>query len=332
MKHLLYILLLAAAGTLGACRNDDAPGFSYQSSAVSAGADFVDPRDSNVYHTLRVGNQLWLAENLRYAPNGYSLDGAFTWDESPVDTKKMVPDATILGAMIEELFNDPKFDGWKVDGTPIDAFVQPYFRAYKRGRIKVDDLRANIAYLNPAFDDTLTARLQTFSQQPAARAKYGRENFEKAEKANGGYVANNGFLYTFAAAQAAVPEGWRLPSDADWQQLERALGLSADEAQQNNAWRGEGLGTVLSEGGASGFNAPLAGANAYQKARGQLYINRGKAWYYWTSTPVTLSDSIPGAIVRMSSHFNNRVWRGTTRLDNTQRAVLYSVRCVKDLK
>ena len=74
----------------------------------------------------------------------------------------------------------------------------------------------------------------------------------------------------------------------------------------------------MSEGGAAGFNAPLAGANAYQKARGQLYVNRGKSWYYWTSTPVTLNDSLPGAIVRMS------------RLDNMERPVLYSVRCVKD--
>ena len=72
-------------------------------------------------------------------------------------------------------------------------------------------------------------------------------------------------------------------------------------------------------------------SNAYQKARGQLYLDRGKSWYYWTSTPVTLNDSLQGAIVRMSSHFNNKVWRGTSRIDNMARSVLYSVRCVKDV-
>ena len=178
---------------------------------------------------------------------------------------------------------------------------------------------------------TIPSPLASFALQPAARAKYGRANFEKAEKANGGYVKKYGFLYSFEAAQKAVPEGWRLPSDKDWQQLEQAFGLSAQEAQRNNAWRGAGLGTVMSEGGASGFNAPLGGANAYQKSRGQLYLNRGKSWYYWTSTPVTLNDSLQGAIVRMSSHFNDKVWRGTSRIDNMARSVLYSVRCVKDL-
>lgn len=236
-----------------------------------------------------------------------------------------------MGQIIEDLFKDPKFDGWKVEGTPIDNFVLPYFKQFKRGRFTAEQLRENIAYLNPAFDDTLTTRLASFALQPAARAKYGRANFEKAEKANGGYVKKYGFLYSFEAAQKAVPEGWRLPSDKDWQQLEQAFGLSAQEAQRNNAWRGAGLGTPMSEGGASGFNAPLGGANAYQKARGQLYLNRGKSWYYWTSTPVTLNDSLQGAIVRMSSHFNDKVWRGTSRIDNMARSVLYSVRCVKDV-
>ena len=331
MKSILYSLLLLATCTLVGCRDDETRDFSYQASAVAAGPDFTDPRDSNVYHTIRVGNQLWLAENLRYAPNGYSLDGAFTWEEKPVDQKKMVPDDEILGQMIQDLFLDPKFDGWKVDGTPIDNFILPYFKHYKRGRMTAAQLRENIAYLNPAFDDTLTTRLASFALQPAARAKYGRANFEKAEKANGGYVKKYGFLYSFEAAQKAVPEGWRLPSDKDWQQLEQAFGLSAQEAQRNNAWRGAGLGTVMSEGGASGFNAPLGGANAYQKSRGQLYLNRGKSWYYWTSTPVTLNDSLQGAIVRMSSHFNDKIWRGTSRIDNMARSVLYSVRCVKDL-
>ena len=88
MKSILYSLLLLATCTLVGCRDDETRDFSYRASAVTAGPDFTDPRDSNVYHTIRVGNQLWLAENLRFAPNGYSLDGAFTWEETPVNPKR----------------------------------------------------------------------------------------------------------------------------------------------------------------------------------------------------------------------------------------------------
>ena len=39
-----------------------------------------------------------------------------------------------------------------------------------------------------------------------------------------------GRLYTLAGAKAACPDGWRLPSDEDWQRLETALGMSAGDA------------------------------------------------------------------------------------------------------
>lgn len=44
----------------------------------------------------------------------------------------------------------------------------------------------------------------------------GLEHFEEAEVANGHYSETYGLLYTYDAALAAIPEGWRLPSDADW--------------------------------------------------------------------------------------------------------------------
>ena len=75
-KPLCLALLSAAALFAASCGGDESKTIQYNLSAVQPGEDFTDPRDNNVYHTVRVGDQLWMAENLRYAPNGYSLDGA----------------------------------------------------------------------------------------------------------------------------------------------------------------------------------------------------------------------------------------------------------------
>ena len=331
-KPLCLALLSAAALFAASCGSDEPKTIQYNLSAVQPGEDFTDPRDNNVYHTVRVGNQLWMAENLRYAPNGYSLDGAYSWNERPVDLTKIVPDNAAVTELIDRLFHDPKYNGWEVDGTPIAPWVEGFIQQLKRGRMTVAEVRENIKYLNPAFDDTLTVRLLKYAELPEARHKAGMANVEKTEKDNGGYVAKNGFLYTFAAAQKVAPEGWRLPTDEDWKKLERTLGLPAAEADLNEAWRGEGLATLLSVGGKSGFNALRTGGNLYQREAGNFFENKDKAWYFWTATSIMLQDSIPAAYVRLSDHFTTKVWRGTSRVANNYRPVLYSVRCVKDLK
>ena len=331
-KPLCLALLSAATLFVASCGGDEPKTIQYNLSAVQPGEDFTDPRDNNVYHTVRVGNQLWMAENLRYAPNGYSLDGAYSWNERPVDLTKIVPDNAAVTELIDRLFHDPKYNGWEVDGTPIAPWVEGFIKQLKRGRMTIAEVRENIRYLNPAFDDTLTVRLSKYAELPEARHKAGMANFEKTEKDNGGYVAKNGFLYTFAAAQKVAPEGWRLPTDEDWKKLERTLGLPAAEADLDEAWRGEGLATLLSVGGKSGFNALRTGGNLYQRESGNFFENKDKAWYFWTATHTILQDSIPAAYVRLSDHFTTKVWRGTSRVANNYRPVLYSVRCVKDLK
>ena len=331
-KPLCLALLSAAALFAASCGSDEPKTIQYNLSAVQPGEDFTDPRDNNVYHTVRVGDQLWMAENLRYAPNGYSLDGAYSWNERSVDLTKIVPDNAAVIELIDRLFHDPKYNGWEVDGTPIAPWVEGFIKQLKRGRMTIAEVRENIRYLNPAFDDTLTVRLLKYAELPEARHKAGMANFEKTEKDNGGYVAKNGFLYTFAAAQKVAPEGWRLPTDEDWKKLERTLGLPAAEADLDEAWRGEGLATLLSVGGKSGFNALRTGGNLYQRESGNFFENKDKAWYFWTATHTILQDSIPAAYVRLSDHFTTKVWRGTSRVANNYRPVLYSVRCVKDLK
>lgn len=97
----------------------------------------------------------------------------------------------------------------------------------------------------------------------------GLEHFEEAEAANGHYSETYGLLYTYDAALAAIPEGWRLPSDADWKNLEKALGMTAEEVEKQDVWRGERQAVLLKEGEEGiGFDVRYGGARGLSTHNG----------------------------------------------------------------
>ena len=54
-------------------------------------------------------------------------------------------------------------------------------------------------------------------------------------------------MYDYEAALAAIPEGWRLPTDDDWLKLEKALGMSISDLEQSGK-RGSVQGELLQQG------------------------------------------------------------------------------------
>lgn len=63
-----------------------------------------------------------------------------------------------------------------------------------------------------------------------------------------------GRLYTFESALGNAPDGWHLPTDRDWKQLEEFLGIPSEELEIFGR-RGKFSGYLLEEGGGSGFKA-----------------------------------------------------------------------------
>jgi uncharacterized protein (TIGR02145 family) len=55
------------------------------------------------------------------------------------------------------------------------------------------------------------------------------------------------------------PEGWHLPTDQEWQQMEISLGMSATDAALSNTWRGTDQGTQMAVGGSSHYDALYSG-------------------------------------------------------------------------
>jgi len=115
-----------------------------------------------------------------------------------------------------------------------------------------------------------------------------------------------GALYTWAAAmhgaagndanpsgiQGACPEGWHLPSDAEWKEMEMFLGISQAEAD-GTSWRGTDEGGKLKEAGFSHWNNPNTGADnssGFTALSGGCrfdngsYLNMGNYAYFWSST------------------------------------------------
>jgi uncharacterized protein (TIGR02145 family) len=132
---------------------------------------------------------------------------------------------------------------------------------------------------------------------------------------------SEGRLYPWPTAITACPAGWHLSTEDEWQRLERALGMSADDLERDRE-RGPGLGDRLKPGGSTGLDFPLAG---WRTPDGSFRIGNGtdRAAAIWTSTRVD-EDA---AWHRDLSSARTGIWRSAVPL-----AYSLSVRCVKDAR
>jgi uncharacterized protein (TIGR02145 family) len=131
-----------------------------------------------------------------------------------------------------------------------------------------------------------------------------------------------GGLYDWDAANVACPNGYRLPSDSDWQILESYLGMS-DSDTNAIGFRGTDQGTQLKVGGTSGFNAIAVGflLNA-------SYTQFSEGSVYWTSTPSSSTSTyIRGLGVAGANYSSTEA----AQIDRTDLAKTngFCVRCLK---
>lgn len=144
------------------------------------------------------------------------------------------------------------------------------------------------------------------------------------------YGDTTGALYSWSASLDVCPEGWHLPSDEEWKELEFHLGMS-EEYVNKHEWRGTYEGGMLKERGFSNWNNPnIAATNAsgftalpggYRSNTGGFY-GFGMYAAYWTSTEKEETNTI---WYRALSHENTDVYRYW--VEGNRGA---SVRCVED--
>lgn len=97
-------------GELGSYLMENAAKFQY--------GTLVDERDGEIYCTVKIGNQIWMAENLRYvSKGGYADDdvGSFVYGEVESNASSYGRLYTWAAAMnLEPKFNDAELDSEKV--------------------------------------------------------------------------------------------------------------------------------------------------------------------------------------------------------------------------
>jgi len=150
------------------------------------------------------------------------------------------------------------------------------------------------------------------------------------------YVALYGRLYNWFAvadSRGIAPQGWHVPTDAEWQTLERYLGMSQTEAGKSE-WRGTDEGGKMKTTGTTRWNAPNTGAtnesgfaaiasggrSSEPGYAGNYYYSRELA-SYWSSS----EDNGLLAWYRDLSYSRSDIYRATFRKQNG-----FAIRCVKD--
>lgn len=128
------------------------------------------------------------------------------------------------------------------------------------------------------------------------------------------YVTNEG-------ARGICPNGWHIPTDADWYTLENFLKDTGSicSASRTDAWSCTTAGAKLQPTGNSGLQFNLAG----YRRNSSGFSGRGTNAYFWSSS-IASSGQV---YYRGLQNGVDGVYRGTLANDGSVQA---SVRCIKD--
>lgn len=316
MKKILFVLLSIAVWY--SCSEDD-PGLPEVAGIEFS--DFLDVRDSTIYRCITVNGQTWMAENLRYRHPWGSFGGCYTYLEAQLDSTDFDADPKMFYTAVREAI---------AQGTIVmpDAAFNIRLNAVNLGSWTVAMFCTFCESTYAANTDLLSALAAIRNDlEVESRPGVAIANLLKAEEKNGGYREEYGYLYSYEGAKSALPEGWALPTDEDWKKLEQSLGMSSQEADVLESWRGNKEGVLLKAGGEGiGFDVKMGGGKLYGVVGyGSTFRNRKANAYFWTSTEMPLNDSTKVAVVRKFLYNEGRIFRGSARTFGTA----YSVRGIK---
>ena len=137
-----------------------------------------------------------------------------------------------------------------------------------------------------------------------------------------------GCLYNMEGATQACPDGWRLPTDEEWQQLEQQFGMSASQANSYE-WRGMVAQNMLKK--SDDFSTLHLQLGGYYTKTWVYTSSRMREWsvcaYYWTSTKDPSKENNLFFYRRLMWN-KNEIYRQSTSGED----LMFSVRYVREAK
>ena len=125
-----------------------------------------------------------------------------------------------------------------------------------------------------------------------------------------------GRLYEWDVALNVCPDAWHLPSDEEWSSLEKFLGMTDEEIQKVDLWRGTDQADKLMKDTDIGFNVLLGG---YRNPPSNYFLKDMQA-FFWTSTEKNAHAWFRQFMTGFSQIYRN----------SKPKSWAMSVRCIKD--
>ena len=331
MKKIKYFCCLLGLVLTGlGCQDNDETAVIPKPEGITYGT--VTDKGGNVYKTLTIGNQTWLAENFRYRPKEATAADLVTYGESYGGNERTILEGTDMKAYQTFCRN---YSGQKF----LLYLREQLFAAEEAGRLNTSS-SYGVAWIVTQVGNYTIPNLLSYNMHDDIKDELmaiWNDAVDYYFKVDQDYLERFGYLYSYEGALKAVkegaPEGFHLPTDAEWMTLERHLGMNPGELEGLENWRGH-VGELLKTGEQGiGFNALYGGAAIYalSTAYNSRYVYKNEGAYFWSSDQIFVSDSLSNGIVRNISVYHSGIRRMTSRLINTTENVRpsYSVRLIK---
>lgn len=153
-------------------------------------------------------------------------------------------------------------------GTFTDPRPQANGKVYQTQDFEIDGIRRSWMVENLAYYDENDPKLKNGSW-------IYNDGKNKQGQGDPSILKTYGRLYTWEAALAACPPGWRLPADADWEGLAKIYGSVSYSPE------GIAANAALIKGGESGFGALFGGCKEPEPGH---FGGLDSSGYYWSAT------------------------------------------------